>query len=333
MEAKELIDRYVHEVGQHLPRRMREDIQLELSSLVQDALDEQAAADGQEPTAEMAADVLREMGKPEDMAASYLPEQYLIGPHLFPVYRLVLTIVMIIVGFGFFIATGFSVFDSESAEIGSKLLNIVSGFWTTALTNFGIITLIFAVIEAVIRQKKDVKVVTLTDLEDWDPYKLPKAEDPDRAKRGELIASVAFTILVIILFTVYPHWIGIITFTGGADDPVVFPLLAPDFAVHIPWLTVLWVADVVLKLVVLGQGRWQRPTRWIEFVVSMFGLYVAYRIATGGPISTIDGMTMLIRFALWISIVVGSIAALGRLFKLLWGRPFISTENIKSRFA
>ncbi len=332
MEVNELIERYVNEVGRHLPRKMRDDIQLELSSLVHDALEERAADSGGEPTTKMAADVLREMGKPEDMAASYLPEQYLIGPHLFPTYRLVITIVLVIVGILFLVATGFSLFNSEAAEMGGKFLNVVSGFWTTALTNFAIITLIFAVIEAVTRQKKDIKVVTLADLEDWDPYALPEAKDPDRVKRGELIAGIVFTILIIILFNVYPQWIGVVTFTGG-QDPVFFPFLAPEFAVHIPWLTALWTADILMKLVVLVQGRWQRPTRWLEFALGLFGLYVGYRIVTGGPIATMAVLTMLARIGIWIGLIVGSIEALGRLFKLVWGRPFITTDNIKSRFA
>lgn len=333
MEVNELIERYVHEVGQHLPRKMRADIQLELSSLVHDALEERAADSGSEPTTKIAADILREMGKPEDMAASYLPEQYLIGPQLFPVYKLVLTIVLAIIGVLFLVATVFSLFNGEPAEIGGKLWGIVSGFWTTALSNFAIITLIFAVIEAVTRQKKDVEVVTMADLEDWDPYKLPKVEDPDRIKYGELIAGIVFTILAIILFNVFPHWIGIITFSGGADDPVVFPLLAPEFAVHIPWLTMDWTAEIVLRLIVLGQGRWQKPTRWLEFGLGLFGMYVAYRIVTGGPITTMDWLTTFVRVALWIGFFAGGFEAIGRLFRLLWGRPFLTTENIKSRFA
>ncbi|MCB9423240.1 MAG: hypothetical protein H6667_25815 [Ardenticatenaceae bacterium] len=332
MEANELIDRYVHEVGGHLPRRMREDIQLELSSLVNDALDERASAAGKEPTVEMAADVLRQMGKPEDMAASYLPEQYLIGPHLFPVYKLVLIIVLVVLGGFFLLAAGFSLFDSEPGEIGRQLWELVSGFWTTLLTNFALITLIFAVIEAATRYKKDIKVVTPADLEDWDPYKLPQAQDPDRVKRGELIASIVFTILVIILFNVYPHWIGVISFRDG-EGPYFFPFLAPEFAVHIPWLTMLWVTDVVLKLVVLAQGRWNKPTRWVEFGLGFFGLYVGYRIVTGGPITAFTWLDVLVRFGIWIGLIVGAFESLGRLFKLVWGRPFITTKNIKSRLA
>ncbi|MCP4424451.1 MAG: hypothetical protein GY803_08175 [Chloroflexi bacterium] len=328
MEANELIERYVKEVGRLLPRKTREDIQLELNSLAHDALEERAADSGRAPTAEMAADVLRELGKPEDMAASYLPERYLIGPHLFPVYKLVLTIVLVVVGVSFMLGLILTLARSEPAEIGGKLWNIASGFWTAAVGNVGLITLIFAIIEYVGRQRKDVKVVTLADIEDWDPYKLPKVKDPDRIKRGELIFGVVFTILVIILFNVFPHWIGIITFTG--DETEVFRLLAPEFSVHIPWLTVVWTAVVLLKLIVLGQGHWNRRTRWLEFVLDLFGLYVGYRIVTGGPIVTIDALTTLVRISIWIGLIVGGFEALGKLFKLAWGRPFTPAESIKS---
>lgn len=40
MNANEMIERYVHEVGRHLPRKNREDIQMELHSLLQDTLEE-----------------------------------------------------------------------------------------------------------------------------------------------------------------------------------------------------------------------------------------------------------------------------------------------------
>ena len=42
----ELIDRYLHEVGQHLPGRMRADVQAELHSLLIDTLEERARAAG-----------------------------------------------------------------------------------------------------------------------------------------------------------------------------------------------------------------------------------------------------------------------------------------------
>ena len=41
----------------------------------------------------MIAEVLKEFGSPEKMAASYQPQRYLIGPKLYPTFILVLKIV------------------------------------------------------------------------------------------------------------------------------------------------------------------------------------------------------------------------------------------------
>ena len=89
----DLIDRYVHEVGEHLPYRLRADVEAELRSLLMDALEERAGAAGRPPDAELAAVVLREFGAPRDVAQRYSPEaQYLIGPRLFPAYKRTLQI-------------------------------------------------------------------------------------------------------------------------------------------------------------------------------------------------------------------------------------------------
>ncbi|GAF71800.1 unnamed protein product, partial [marine sediment metagenome] len=87
-----LIDRYVYEVGRHLPRKNRSDIQVELRSSLIDALEDRA---GREPTEAEIVELLKEFGPPKVVAASYYPEgQYLIGPPLYPLFRLLAGIVL-----------------------------------------------------------------------------------------------------------------------------------------------------------------------------------------------------------------------------------------------
>ena len=54
-----LIDRYIHEVGRHLPRKNRSDIQAELRSLLTDSLEDRAGTKTSE--ADVAA-LLKEFG-------------------------------------------------------------------------------------------------------------------------------------------------------------------------------------------------------------------------------------------------------------------------------
>jgi hypothetical protein len=88
----ELIDRYVHEVGRQLPRKNRTDIQAELQSTLVDTLE--ARVEG-EPSQDDEVELLKEFGPPQKVAASYWPEgQYLIGPRLYQLFRMVVGIAL-----------------------------------------------------------------------------------------------------------------------------------------------------------------------------------------------------------------------------------------------
>ena len=83
----DLIERYVYEVGRQLPRKQRADIQVELKSTLVDTLEDRVEG---EPSQEDEIKLLKEFGPPRKVAASYWPQgQYLIGPNLFPLFRMV----------------------------------------------------------------------------------------------------------------------------------------------------------------------------------------------------------------------------------------------------
>lgn len=90
----ELIDRYVNEVGRHLPEKVRADIEREIDSLLEDGLDDRAASAGREPDEQMVVDLLKEFGEPQSVAASYHRPRYLVGPALYPTWELIVKIVL-----------------------------------------------------------------------------------------------------------------------------------------------------------------------------------------------------------------------------------------------
>src|SRR5258706_14658181 len=98
-----LLDRYVTEVGNHLPRKGRADIEAEIRSTLQDMLDDRSQATGQPIDEAMMGAVLKEYGAPTKVAATYQTPRYLIGPRLYPIFELVLKIVMaVFLGVGVF---------------------------------------------------------------------------------------------------------------------------------------------------------------------------------------------------------------------------------------
>jgi hypothetical protein len=91
----ELLDRYLEKVKFWLPRAQRDDIVAELSDDIRSQIAEEEAKLGRPLNDDEVASVLKRCGNPLLVANRYLPQRYLIGPLLFPVYRFVLTIVVL----------------------------------------------------------------------------------------------------------------------------------------------------------------------------------------------------------------------------------------------
>ena len=221
MEANELIERYIQEVGRHLPRSNREDIKLELKSLLFDTIEEQTAETGLEPTTKMVAEYLREFGSPEEIAAKYRPERVLIGANLFPLYKLVLTIVLTVMAAFHLLGLLLPFIQNESIDIGQTLLNLFSSYAQTAFVVIGIVTLVIGIIE---RFQGDTFQFNPNQDPDFDPYQLPAVEDPDRINRFEVIIGIIFALLFIIALNFFYDQVGFIDLSG--DDRGVIPLLS-----------------------------------------------------------------------------------------------------------
>lgn len=327
MDANELIERYVREVGRHLPRGTRADIEMELRSLLQDSLDERVADSGVKPSADMAAELLREFGKPDVIAAHYRPEQHLIGPQFFPYYKLVLTVVLVIISVVHVAGLVVMLLRGETAVFAQNLWNWLGSYFNTAVLNAGIITLIFAAVE-----RSQIAHALKQPAPDaaWDPFSLPSAKDPDRINRFELGFGMLWTLAFLILFNFFPEWVGVIVISD--DNAQFFRLLAPAFAVHVPWLTLAWTLELMLKSVVLVQGRWSRVTRALELALVPLTIYVLNRIRTGGEIFAIAGLSVLVKLILGLVIVIVVLDGLHKLYKLLAASPARPT-TIRSRAA
>src|ERR1700682_4339889 len=88
----ELLDRYLQAIEFWLPKRQRQDIIAELSEDLRSQIEEKETEVGRKlQDAEVEA-ILKRCGAPLEVAARYRPQQYLIGPALFPVYRFVVAV-------------------------------------------------------------------------------------------------------------------------------------------------------------------------------------------------------------------------------------------------
>lgn len=310
MNSQELIESYVHEVGQHLPRRMRADIELELRSLLADALEER----GDDETAVI--DFLKELGSPAQFAAQYLPNQYLIGPNLFPTFKMVGTIIFTVITIFTIITIGytitrFGVPESTLSWWGEEMNEYVRSLIFT----FGLLTAVFVFLER-------VGVGDPSKQEAWDPTSLRPIKDPNRIDRADLITSIVGAAVSIWVFLSLPDWIG--TEGGG--------LFSAGYLVHTPWLIATWVLEIVHKFTVLRDGRWLRSTRLFAIALNIFDVYVLYRIISGPILINVELFDSLMKGAISIALIVIIVDTVFKAYKLITA-PKVHPVEVRSKAA
>jgi len=251
-----LLDRYIHEVGRHLPRKNRSDIQAELRSSFVDTLEDRF---GQDATEEQTSDLLKDFGQPRDVAASYHPQsQYLIGPTLYPIFRMVIWIVIAAVLGAQILAWGIGIFvDGDAFSVWEMLASLVA----SVPASLGWVVITFMIL-----QYFDAK----PDLENepWDPKSLPELNPEENLKKGELILGLVGGILILVLVTLFPQWVGFVTTPGVTfyPNPVIL-----DYLVLIQ---VSLLATILMNIYLLWKGSWTFLTRVIKLGLDAFGVVI-----------------------------------------------------------
>lgn len=261
-----LIDRYVAEVGKNLPLlKGREDIEKELRSTLEDMLEDRASTTGRMRDEAMEAELLKEYGSPQKVAATYNPQPYLIGPRMFPFFLFVLKIVITVVVTVLLVLTGIRAV-TDTPFMGMEFVNIIGkglgGIVSAAIAAFGNIVLVFAILERVL---PDAQINALKTDEDWDPASLANEPDPDTVKRGELISEIIFTFLGLAVLNLYPEILGMFVFTEG--EPFFIPMFSDAFFKFIPWINAIFFTEIVLDIYLLRSALWTPITRVAKIII------------------------------------------------------------------
>ena len=284
--SNKLIDAYVARVGESLPEKQRADIEAEISSLLQDSLEARAEAENRAPDDEMVIAVLREYGEPEKVAASYREPRYLIGPRLFPAFLTVLKIVLAVLGALALAGVVYTLTRLGTVPLDTILregIESLAKYLSAAVTVFGNVVLIFAILELVLpRVGRKAKT--------WDPRSLLGYTPADAIEPAGLAADIAFCAFAIVLFNFYPDWIGI-TFKQGAGWVKTGTILTPFFFSLLPWLTIAWVGKIAVDVALLAKGSWTRALRWGFAAVQVFTIGVLAAMLFGAPIIDLSSVS------------------------------------------
>ena len=337
-----LIDKYIAEVGKHLPRRNRADIEAEIRSTLEDMLEERKQTQGAVDDA-MIVELLKEYGAPRKVAESYVGPRYLIGPRIYPIFELVTKIVLTVL-FGLALA-GLGIGLASSSVTGPEFLKTVGesalGLLSGLITAFGNIVLVFAILERTLPAKEFEK-----DVEDWNPADLANEPDPDRVKFGEQIVGIFFLVLFLVIFNLYPGVIGF-GFFNESDWVFISPVLTEAFFGYLPWLNILALLQIVFSVYLLRQGVWNTGMRILNIVLELAGIALAVVMLRGPALAALTSeqlantplaesgqvfttvANLIPTLVLTIIIIISSIEVAQMVYQLMKSRPSSTYPVVK----
>jgi hypothetical protein len=199
----ELLDRYLHALKIYLPKAQQHDIVAELSDNILSDVEEQEALLGRTLNQAEEVAVLKRYGHPLQAAGRFLPQQYLIGPALYPYYWFalkVLTGILVLGQIAIAIVRGFTS-GNPAGVAGGLVGNVINA----VVIGIGVLTIGFALLE-----RSQIK---FRFLDNWDPSGLPAVTGTD-AERVPLTESI-FGLIFGTLFLLY--WLAVPPF-----DRIVF---------------------------------------------------------------------------------------------------------------
>jgi hypothetical protein len=222
---------------------------------------------------------LKQLGAPIQVAAGYQPQQYLIGPHVFPTYRYVLKLACSWATIVYAIVTVVQVFATQNPST-TALLEALLRLPFVLMNTAAWVTLIFAAIEYAVAQGYLKLPAMCAPSPGWTPSSLPPlGADAVTGKKprsfAQAVAEFVFGILFLGWLLLIPKhpWL--------LMGPGALYLNASPFQLADIWVPVYWCV-VALNILQLGwnaqnlaRGRWQKPRPAFNLVFRAIGLVPA----------------------------------------------------------
>jgi hypothetical protein len=260
----ELMDRYLQAIRFWLPKAQRDDIIAEISEDFRSQIEDKEAELGRELNDGELEAILKQRGRPILVAQRYMPQQYLIGPVLFPIYQFVLKLVVLCyLAPWSLVWIGLMIFNPayQSEHGGWSLLGALarfwSSFWVTAMIAVGVVTLVFAILE---RTQAADKLA-----QNWAPDKLPPVRDPNRIRRFDSIIEIVVGIIVLV------WWMSALGFQIVFEFSGTRITLAPEWRLFLGGFLVLSVVNLLVSGTNLFRPCWTRPRACIRLATDCIG--------------------------------------------------------------
>lgn len=211
-----LIERYVYACIRHLPKNIRDDVSLELTSEIETMIDEHKENGLSDREAIQM--TLEALGDPKQLASQYIDKpNYLIGPLYYPTFIMVSKIVLLAVTIGltvaFFVRTFLQTQPMDYSIIGEYLASIFSG----GVQSVAWVIFIFVLLERAddASFKKEIKA------DDWSVDQLPELPALKKSLRTEGIVGLVFTLIFFVLLNTRIEWFSAFVISNGTTSASV----------------------------------------------------------------------------------------------------------------
>ena len=271
----ELLDRYLQAVRKYLPLRRQDDIIAELRANMESQIEDRESELGRPLTQGEFEDFLRKMGHPMMVASTYQPQQYLIGPTLFPMYLYILRITLLWAFIVCMIVA--AVVTPLTSQGGGAVVAAVFRTPGILLQTAAWITLVFALIDfARTRYPKACPPISGIT-EKWNPSSLPPL-DKDEIRGGKprsftvAVADIVISVLFLGWLLLIPHYPFLMLGPGVALLKVSPYQLSPAWWTFFWWIVALGILQIVWKCIDLARGKWERKSRVQHVFFKILGL-------------------------------------------------------------
>ena len=255
----DLVDRYVYAVKRHLPASQQDDIVNELTDDILSQIKDKEEELGRPLDEAEQEAILKQYGHPYLLAMRYRPQQYLIGPALFPFYFPALKIAMGL-AFAVQVIVAFSIGLAQNTP--ERILPRVVAFPGVAFQVLFWVTVVFAV--------ADYWQAKLNLFDKWSPRTLPRITSPARHPRSSgLIVEVVANIIFLA------WWVAVPTYPFLMLGPAAaFLHFSPSWSRLYPAMFVPAIVSTITALGILMVPSWTWLVRLRPLAVNLSGLFV-----------------------------------------------------------
>jgi hypothetical protein len=260
-----LLNRYLQEVSRHLPKAKREDIIAELRVNISSQMEDREQELGRPLTEKEMLEMLQHHGNPMIVAGRYRPHNLglafgiqLIGPELFPFYRMILLLNLCITLVILAVLLPIVARELHLAITLSRLL-------TPLVAQFGAVTVIFIALE---RGKDHV-------LNRWDPGKLPPLKTtPEDGPTARNIFNFLASAVGTVWLALTPRWPYLLLGPGALYLQAMPVKQMPEWAAIYWEIVALLCLQLVFQLLTLFRLLPGSRARLVDLVLKCWGLKI-----------------------------------------------------------